>query len=61
MSRAGAGASAWISSLTHDVKLLSFKLYFECTNNVVEYEPLILRLSSLKTMKAKKIEVYGDS
>ena len=40
---------------------MSFKLYFECTNNVVEYESLLLGLNALKTMKARKIAIYGDS
>ena len=61
MRRIGAGAGVWISSPTHDVKLLSFKLYFECTNNVAEYESLILGINSLKTMKVKKITIFGDS
>jgi ribonuclease HI len=50
-----------ILSPTKEVKLLSFKLYFECTNNVAEYESLILGLNSLKTMKARRITIYGDS
>ena len=61
MSIVGAGASAWISSPNQDVKLLSLKLYFECTNNVAEYESLILGLNALKTMKARRIAIYGDS
>ena len=43
------------------MKLLSFKLYFECTNNVAEYESLILGLNALKTMKVGRIPIYGDS
>ena len=39
---------------------MSFKLYFECTNNVAEYDSLILGLNALKTMKAIKITIYGD-
>ena len=61
MSRVGVGAGALISSPTQDVKLLSFKLYFECTNNVVEYESLILGLNALKAMTFKRIAIYGDS
>ena len=61
MSIIGVGAGAWILSPTHDVKLLSFKLYFECTNNVVEYESPVLGLKALKTIKVKNITVYGDS
>ena len=61
MSIVGVGAGFWISSPTQDVKLLSFKLYFECTNNVEDYENLILGLNALKTMKARRITIYGDS
>ena len=61
MSRIGAGAGVWILSPTKEVKLLSFKLYFECTNNVTEYESLIFGLNALRKMKAKKIAIYGDS
>ena len=61
MSIIGVCEGVWISSSTHDIKLLSFKLYFECTNNVAEYESLILGLNSLNTMKVKKITAYGDS
>ena len=56
----GIGVGVWILSPTKEVKLLSFKLYFECTNNVAEYESLILGLNALRTMKAKKIAIYGD-
>ena len=61
VSKIGAGAGAWIISPTHDTKLLSFKLYFECTNNIAEYESLILGLFALKKFKVKRIVVYGDS
>jgi ribonuclease HI len=45
-----------------DVKsLYSFKLYFECTNNVAEYEALILGLNVLKDLRAKRIFFCGDS
>ena len=40
--------------------MLSFKLYFECTNNVAEYEALILGLKTLKDLKEKRISIYGD-
>ena len=41
--------------------LFSFKLYFDCTNNVANYEALIIGLDFLKRMKAKKFYIYGDS
>ena len=61
VSKMGVGACAWVISPTHDTKLLSFKLYFECTNNITEYESLILGLFSLKKFKVKRISIYGDS
>ena len=42
-------------------KLFSYKLYFDCTNNVAEYEALVLGLKVLKNLKAKNIYIYGDS
>ena len=36
-------------------------MYFECTNNIAEYEALILGLNALKYMKARIISVHGDS
>ena len=61
MSKIGEGAVVWILSPTQEVKLFSFKLYFECTNNVAKYKSLILGINALKTMKAEKVAIYGDS
>ena len=41
-------------------KDLSFKLTFECTNNVEEYEDLLLGLNALN-LGAKRVHVLGDS
>ena len=41
--------------------MCSYKLVFECTNNVEEYEALILGLKVLKELSAKRIDVHGDS
>ena len=59
VSKEAAGVGNWVRSPENDPKLLSYKLYFNCTNNEVEYEALILSLKMLKVLKAKK--VYGDS
>lgn len=42
-------------------KLCSYKLVFECTNNMVEYEALILGLKVLEELGAKRIVVHGAS
>lgn len=57
----GARARIWVRSLESDPKFLSYKLYFDCTNNMVEYEALVLGLKILKGLKAKKVHIYGNS
>ena len=37
------------------------RLEFECTNNIAEYEALILGLQILKKLGAKRIAIHGDS
>ena len=44
----GARASIWVSPTEMGTKLCSYKLAFECTNNMAEYEALILGLKVLK-------------
>ena len=61
VSKEGAGARIWVRSPKSDPKILSYKLYFDCTYNVVEYEALILGHKMLKVLKAKKVYIYGDS
>ena len=39
----------------------SYKFYFNCTNNIAEYEALILGIKVLKDLKAKRVNIYGDS
>jgi ribonuclease HI len=55
------GACVWIISPYTTSKQCSYKLAFDCTNNKVEYEALILGLGVLKDLKDKKIYVHGDS
>ena len=61
VAKVGAGASVFIISPIRDFKGLSYKLNFECTNNVAEYESLLLGMHDLKYMGAKMIQVIGDS
>ena len=39
----------------------SYKLNFQCTNNISEYEALLLGLQLLRKLGAKRITVHGDS
>ena len=57
----GAGAGIWIMSPAEESKFLSYKLNFDCTNNMAEYESLVLGLEALIEFKAKNIVIYGDS
>jgi ribonuclease HI len=61
VSREGAGAGVWINPPNWSTKLCSYKLAFDCTNNMVEYEALVLGLKTLKEMGARRIVVHGDS
>ena len=61
VAKIGVGVGVYIISPIRDFKALSYKLNFECTNNVAEYEALSLRLNALKDMGAKRVQVLGDS
>ena len=62
VSKEGAGAGVWLHnhrkrySESH-----SYKLNFHYTNNVAEYEALMLGLKLLKKVGAKQVMVRGDS
>ena len=53
--REGAGAGIWITSQSDESKFFSYKLNFDCTNNMAEYESLILGLEVLLKLKARNI------
>lgn len=54
-SKKGVGAGIWIRPPIGEPKFLSYKLEFKCTNNVAEYEALILGLKALKDLQAQRI------
>jgi hypothetical protein len=56
--REGAGDGIWINHPKSDSKLCSYKLVFECTDNMAEYEALILGLKVLRELDAKRIVVH---
>ena len=55
--KAGSGVGVWIHNTNQGH---SYKLYFQCTNNIAEYEALLLWLQVLKIIGAKRIYVLGD-
>jgi ribonuclease HI len=46
---------------TQETIYLSYKLEFETTNNVAEYEALVLGLRAAKDMGIKQLSVFGDA
>jgi ribonuclease HI len=62
VSKEGVGARVWMHN--HRSKYSenhSYKLNFQCTNNIAEYKALMLDLKLLKKVGAKQIMVRGDS
>jgi ribonuclease HI len=59
-SREGAGAGVVLISPEHEVITLSYKLEFDTTNNIAEYEALLLGLREAKEMKIQHLKVHGD-
>jgi hypothetical protein len=57
----GAGAGVVFISPCQEIISLSYKLEFETTNNVAEYEALILGMRSAKEMGIKEIAIFGDA
>jgi ribonuclease HI len=60
-SREGVGAGVVLVSPTQEIISLSYKLEFETTNNVAEYEALVLGLRVAKDMGIEEISVFGDA
>ena len=59
-SRHGAGAGIVLISLFGEEKYFSFRLEFEATNNMAEYEDLLLGLEIARDQKIKCLSVIGD-
>jgi ribonuclease HI len=62
VTKEGAGAGVWLyNHRSRYSENHSYKLNFQCTNNITEYEALMLSLKILKRVGAKQIMVRGDS
>ena len=61
VSKEGAGAGIWIRLHVGEPRMLSYKLFFKCTNNMAKYEALILGLKAMKDLQAQRIKIQGDS
>ena len=68
VGRDGAGIGIWVRSpfsapnkVLSNVRVCSYKLAFDCSNNEAEYEALIVDLKILRKLNAKRVAVYGNS
>jgi ribonuclease HI len=59
-SKEGVGAGVVFVSPAQETIALSYKLEFEATNNVAEYEALVLGLRAAKDMGIQEISIFGD-
>jgi len=59
--REGVGAGVVLVSPVQEIISLSYKLEYETTNNVAEYEALVLVLRDAKDMGIEEILVFGDA
>jgi ribonuclease HI len=59
-SKEGAGAGVVFVSLAQETIALSCKLEFRATNNVAEYEAVVLGSRVAKDMGIEEISVFGD-
>jgi ribonuclease HI len=59
-SKVSVGAGVVLISPAQETTPLSYKLEFEATNNVAEYEALVLGLRAAKDMGIKEITMFGD-
>jgi ribonuclease HI len=57
-SEMGAGAGVIFISPCQETMSLSYKLEFETTNNVAEYEALVLGMRAAKEMGIKEMVVF---
>ena len=60
-SKEGAGVGVVFISPNKETSRFSFTLTFTCTNNIVEYEALLLGLKVASKHKIKNLHVIGDS
>lgn len=58
----GEGAGIWVHNLEGDrSKGHAYRLNFKCTNNIAEYEALLLELKLIRSLEAVKVSILGDS
>jgi len=62
VNKLGAGAGVWIHNKQNShAEGRAYRLNFRCTNNMAEYEALLLGLKLVKSLQAIKVSIQGDS
>ena len=62
VNKLGARAEIWVHNLENDhVEGHAYRFNFRCTNNMAEYEALLLGLKLIKSLGATRVSVLGDS
>jgi ribonuclease HI len=59
-SRESVGVGVFFVSPSQEIMSLSYKLEFETTNNVAEYEALVLGLIAAREMGIQEVAMFGD-
>jgi len=61
VNKLGARAGLWVHNLENNhAKGHAYRLNFRCTNNMAEYEALLLGLKLVKKLGATRVSVLGD-
>lgn len=62
VNKLGAGAGVWIHNKEKGYATgKAYRLNFRCTNNMAEYEALLLGLKVAKSLQAPSLSIMGDS
>ena len=60
-SKEGAGVGVVLISPCDEIISLMYKLQFQTTNNMIEYDAFILGLMDAKDLNIQQLVVFGDS
>ena len=60
-SREGSGVGILLIYHVDEIVTMMYKLEFEATNNISEYEALVLGLRGYKDMNIRELAVFRDS
>ena len=62
VNKLGVGAGIWIQNVENDhAEGHAYRLNFRCTNNMAEYEALLLGLKHVKKLGEIRVSITGDS